>query len=130
LIYSYIIKSLNYFILQVARESVKEQIFDVSHQGLVKTHLQALLSSEIVSISDMCHDDVTKDTSAEEEGIVSLFHMQFQKNLQSFETVRCNVGDCVEVLWDYSPGVCSEGGTGVVIALNEGTSLHIFELKI
>jgi hypothetical protein len=43
--------------------------------------------------------------------------------------VRCNVGDWVEVLWDYSPGVCSEGGTGVVIALNEGTSIHIFAIK-
>ncbi len=43
--------------------------------------------------------------------------------------MRCNVGDWVEVLWDYSPGVCSEGGTGVVIALNEGTSIHIFAIK-
>ncbi len=74
---------------------MKEQIFDVSHQGLVKTHLQALLTSEMVSISDMCHDDVTKDTSVEEEGVVILFilyNVQGQYNLQSFKTVRCNVG--------------------------------------
>jgi hypothetical protein len=31
------------------------------------------------------------------------------------------VGDWVEVSCDYSPGVCSEGGTGVVIAKFEGT---------
>ncbi len=45
---------------------------------------------------------------------------------QCHKTVRCNVGDWVEVTWDYSPGVCSEGGTGVVIALNEGTFITTF----
>jgi hypothetical protein len=34
--------------------------------------------------------------------------------------VACNVGDWVEVTCDYSPGVCSEGGTGVVIAKADG----------
>ncbi len=42
-------------------------------------------------------------------------------------TVTANVGDWVEVSCDYSPGVCSEGGTGVVIAKSSGgiTTLHI-----
>ncbi len=35
-------------------------------------------------------------------------------------TVACNIGDWVQVECDYSPGICSEGGTGVVIAKNEG----------
>ena len=35
-------------------------------------------------------------------------------------TVAVNVGDWVEVQCDYSPGVCSEGGTGVVISKAEG----------
>jgi hypothetical protein len=35
-------------------------------------------------------------------------------------TATCNVGDWVEVMYDFSPGVCSEGGTGVVIAKHEG----------
>ncbi len=35
--------------------------------------------------------------------------------------VQCHVGDWVEVLFDYSPGVCSEGGTAVVIAMCAGT---------
>jgi hypothetical protein len=30
--------------------------------------------------------------------------------------VACHVGDWVEVQCDYSPGTCSEGGTGVVVA--------------
>ncbi len=38
--------------------------------------------------------------------------------------MACNVGDWVEVACDYSPGVCSEGGTSVVIAKAEGMS-HI-----
>ena len=36
------------------------------------------------------------------------------------ELVACNIGDWVQVECDYSPGICSEGGTGVVIAKNEG----------
>ncbi len=42
--------------------------------------------------------------------------------------VSVNVNDWVDVQCDYSPGVCSEGGTGVVIAKSEGTnffSLHL-----
>ncbi len=35
-------------------------------------------------------------------------------------TVPCNVGDWEEVMCDYSPGVCSEGATGVVIAKDQG----------
>ncbi len=57
---------------------MKEQIFDVSHQGLVKTHLQALLTSDIVSIADMCHDDVANETSMDEEG-VSMFKFHFNQ---------------------------------------------------
>jgi hypothetical protein len=34
--------------------------------------------------------------------------------------VACQVGDWVEVQCDYTPGVCSEGGTGVVVAKMEG----------
>jgi hypothetical protein len=34
--------------------------------------------------------------------------------------VACHVGDWVEVECDYSPGTCSEGGTGVVVATMGG----------
>ena len=34
--------------------------------------------------------------------------------------MACTVGDWVQVQCDYSPGICSEGGTGVVIAKGEG----------
>jgi hypothetical protein len=42
--------------------------------------------------------------------------------------VACNVGDWADVTCDYSPGVCSEGGTGVVIAKHEGPTsfLNLF----
>ncbi len=78
-------------------------------------------------ISDMRHDDVSKDTSVNEEGNVSLLPLSFETNLTSttcIKIVQCNVGDWVEVKWDYSPGICSEGSTGVVIALTEGMSLQ------
>ncbi len=38
----------------------------------------------------------------------------------SLSVVACHVGDWVEVQSDYSPGICSEGGTGVVVAVIEG----------
>jgi hypothetical protein len=41
-------------------------------------------------------------------------------------TVSANVGDWVEVSCDYSPGVCSEGGTGVVIAKSAGRITNIY----
>jgi hypothetical protein len=47
-------------------------------------------------------------------------------------TVTANVGDWVEVSCDYSPGVCSEGGTGVLIAKSSGriTNTYIASLII
>jgi hypothetical protein len=42
-----------------------------------------------------------------------------------FFEVSVNVGDWVEVDCDYSPGVCCEGGTGVVIAKTEGCLLYL-----
>jgi hypothetical protein len=43
-----------------------------------------------------------------------------------YSGVCCNVGDWVEVKCDYSPGTCSEGGTGVVIAKVEGNLPYTF----
>jgi hypothetical protein len=54
--------------------------------------------------------------------IKTLPHKQY---LLSVFVVSCHVGDWVEVICDYSHGVCSEGGTGVVIAKNEGT-YHLY----
>ncbi len=44
--------------------------------------------------------------------------------------VAVNIGDWVEVQCDYSPGVCSEGGTGVVIAKLEGRINYDIEQDI
>jgi hypothetical protein len=55
----------------VTRESVKEQIFNVSHHASVKLKLQALLTSEMVPISSMSHHAELKETSVEAEGIVN-----------------------------------------------------------
>jgi hypothetical protein len=41
--------------------------------------------------------------------------------------VACRVGDWVDVACDYSPGVCSEGGTGVVVAKSEGNMFTKYE---
>jgi hypothetical protein len=111
----------------------------VGHNVVVKKHLKALLRSELTTISDMSHNDIAQHASVDDEGIVIGFftytilspilhvilnpyvnhlHLIFEL----INLVRCTVGDWVEVRWDYTPGNCSEGGTGVVIALTEGLS--------
>ncbi len=66
----------------MTRESVKEQIFDVSHLGSVKAKLKTLLTGEIVPISEMVHDTEPKEASVEDEGknklyIIYKYHFTF-----------------------------------------------------
>jgi hypothetical protein len=66
----------------VTRESVKEQIFDVSHLGKVKAKLKTLLAGEIVPISEMVHDTEPKEASVDDEGnnklyIIFKYHLTF-----------------------------------------------------
>ncbi len=104
---------------------MKEQIFDVSHQGRVQDKLKELLTSELVPIALMQHEPVEQQTSMEEEGqlyaYVQIVCYQYCSKVQFLFIVQCHVGDWVEVLFDYSPGVCSEGGTAVVVAMCTGT---------
>ncbi len=104
---------------------MKEQIFDVSHQGRVQAKLKELLTSELVPIGLMQHDPVEQQTSMEAEGLlhayVQIVCCQCCSKLHCLFIAQCHVGDWVEVSFDYSPGVCSEGGTAVVIAMCAGT---------
>ncbi len=54
----------------MAKASVKEQIFNVSHHEHVKEKLKALLTSELVTISEMQHEKFQPERSMEEEGHV------------------------------------------------------------
>jgi hypothetical protein len=54
---------------QVARASVKEQVFDVGHLEAVKIRLKALLTSELTPISDMCHASSTAERPIEQQGM-------------------------------------------------------------
>ncbi len=114
---------------KVARESVnKEVVFDVGHLEVVKERLRGLLRSEIVPISEMCHGGETQEKSMDEEGTISFLYFlctYFGKTFHSISTVTCNVGDWVQVECDYSPGICSEGGTAVVIAKVEGEFVRL-----
>ena len=62
------ISSKNVCLFKVTRDSVKEQIFDVSHLDKVKEKLKSLLAGEIVPISEMVHDTEPKEASVEDEG--------------------------------------------------------------
>ncbi len=107
---------------QVARESVKEVVFDVGHLEMVKERLRGLLRFEIVPVAEMCHHGETNEKSMEDEGTISNACRQciFINVIPMSSLVACNVGDWVQVECDYSPGICSEGGTAVVIAKLEG----------
>jgi hypothetical protein len=113
--------------VQVAKASVKEQIFDVGYLSAVKSKLKVLLSSEITPISEMSHDGEEKERSIESEGRVCVIMFKKKNHCNTIlflqQSVTCNVGDWVEVMSDYSPGQCSEGGTGVIVAKNEGLKL-------
>jgi hypothetical protein len=56
--------------LKVAKESVKEQVFDVGHLAAVKLRLKALLTSELTPVSDMSHASAPKDKTIDEEGLL------------------------------------------------------------
>jgi hypothetical protein len=111
----------------VARESAKQIICDVGHQANIKAKLKALLQSEVVPIVEMAHEGAILDRSIEEQDhcIIVLFVKRLFLNKFLPFLVACNVGDWVQVECDYSPGICSEGGTGVVIAKNEGNTFSI-----
>jgi hypothetical protein len=101
---------------------VKEQVFDVGHLAAVKNKLRALLTSEITPLQEMSHTGEQQQLTTEMEG-TSFLRLNTLQALTfiSMPQVQCNVGDWVEVTCDYSPGVCSGGGTGVVIAKSSGT---------
>jgi hypothetical protein len=108
--------------IKVARESAKQIICDLGHQANIKAKLKEFLLSEVVPISEMAHEGAILNRSIEEQGssIICLFFKRVLANILLSNLVACNVGDWVQVESDYSPGICSEGGTGVVIAKDEG----------
>jgi hypothetical protein len=53
----------------VAKQSVREHIFDVGHHAAVKEKLRALLTSEmVVPITEMQHDGICAAKTIDEEG--------------------------------------------------------------
>jgi hypothetical protein len=70
-------------VFQVARESVKEQVFDVGHLEAVKSKLKALLTSEMTPVSEMTHSSAPKDRSVEEEGRLILIQFAHPKYIAS-----------------------------------------------
>lgn len=57
---------------QLAKKSVREQIFDVGHQDAVKERLRLLLTSEMVPITEMHHEGITVGLTIEDEGMKHL----------------------------------------------------------
>jgi hypothetical protein len=97
-------------------------VFDVGHLAAVKKKLKALLTSEITPLPEMSHTGEQEEPTIEIEGTYFIRPYNLRAlTFISMPQVQCNVGDWVEVTCDYSPGVCSEGGTGVVIAKSSGT---------
>jgi hypothetical protein len=76
----------------------------------------------------MAHEGDNHYRSIEDEGkyFFVLFFNHLFANIPRAYVVACNVGDWVQVECDYSPGIFSEGGTGVVIAKNEGRIVNYY----
>ncbi len=54
----------------MAKQSVREVIFDVGHHEAVKDKLRALLQSEMVPVSEMQHESIIASRTIEDEGCV------------------------------------------------------------
>ena len=52
----------------MARESAKEQIFEVGHQAKVKAKLIELLTSEVVAVVNMNHEAIIESSDINDEG--------------------------------------------------------------
>jgi hypothetical protein len=61
--------SFFFFLIKVARESAKEQIFEVGHTALVKAKLVALLTSEVVAVVNMHHVAISVSSDINDEGL-------------------------------------------------------------
>jgi hypothetical protein len=61
-------KAKLHFFHQVAKQSVREQIFDVGHHAAVKAKLRTLLTSEMTPLTQMQHDCICAAKTTEEEG--------------------------------------------------------------
>jgi hypothetical protein len=73
---------------------------------ILECFLKSLLAGEIVPISEMVHDTEPKEASVDDEGNNNILnHFQITINVpfpsHINPTVRCHVGDWVEVVHDY-----------------------------
>jgi hypothetical protein len=74
----------------------------------------------------MNHEGICESSSVEAEGairVVIFVSPTYLILIFTLYVVACHVGDWVEVQCDYTPGQCSEGGTGVVVATVGGIAL-------
>ena len=55
---------------------MREQIFDVGHHAAVKAKLRALLTSELVPVSEMHHISTSDAKTIEEEGSKNIVYAQ------------------------------------------------------
>jgi hypothetical protein len=80
---------------------VKDTILDIAHRELLDDLLMKHLTLSVAPAEEMVH--YLKPTMQE---------LMFTNNV-------IKVGDWVEVLYDYAPGTCSDGGVGEIMAIDE-----------
>ncbi len=106
--------------------------FGWAHLKAVKFRLKLVLTSEITPISEMSHDGDTSARTLGDEGrkCHNCTYWLHWLDVVSYMSVSGNVGDWIEVTCDYSSGMCSEGGTDVVIAKCVGAFLNVFNVWV
>jgi hypothetical protein len=82
-------------------KNVKDVVLDVAHKEVLDRMNMENLTLSVVPITSMVHE--LKPTMLQLE--------------DSDRAIK--VGDYVEVLYEYAPGTCSDGGVGVIAAIHE-----------
>ncbi len=80
---------------------MKDTILDIAHRELLDELLMKHLTFSVAPVEDMVH--YLKPT--------------MQELMVTNNAIK--VGDWCEVLYDYAPGTCSDGGVGEVMGIDE-----------
>jgi hypothetical protein len=94
-------KEINKSLKKKINKEVKDTILDIAHRELLDELLMKHLTFSVAPVEEMVH--YLKPTMQELMGTNNAI----------------KVGDWCEVLYDYAPGTCSDGGVGEVMVIDE-----------
>ena len=94
-------KEINKTLKKKINKEVKDTILDIAHRQLLDDLLMKHLTLSVAPAESMVH------------------HLKPTMQELMLTDNAIKVGDWVEVLYDYAPGTCSDGGVGEIFAIDE-----------